>query len=233
MRQDNYSNKLIKISLIEDSKIQGEWLQAELLDHPTIEIVSVDRFGRLGIDSVKFHRPDLVILDFQLEDITGLEVSKRIKSSNENVKIFVITAHFEISIVERLINDKNIDAIAIKGSHSFEENLISAIHYVFDGGTYLDPSLLKKLRESKSLVGLSKLTKREFEVFIQASSGKMDSKIAEDLYVELAHVKNIKSRVAKKIREDDINYFLSKLIENSSSSQDFFLNKKNDFLRKL
>ena len=233
MRQDNYTNKIIKISIIEDSEILREWLQAELLDHPKIEIVSVDRFGRVGIESVKFHRPDLVILDFQLEDITGLEVSKRIKSSNENVKIFIITAHFEISIVERLISDKNIDAIAIKRSHYFEENLLSAIQHVINGGTYLDPSLLKKLRESNSLVGLSKLTKREFEVFIQASSGKTDAKIAEDLYVELAHVKNIKSRVAKKVREDDINYFLSKLIENSSSNQDHFANGKNDFLRKL
>lgn len=226
MRQDSCNNKIIKISIIEDSKIYGEWLQTELLDHPTTNIASVDHIGRIGIDSIKFHRPDLVILDFQLEDITGLEVSRRIKSYDENIKIFIITAHIEISIVERLINDKNIDAIAIKGSPYFEENLLSAIRQVVNGGTYLDPSLLKKIRESKRLVGLSKLTKREFEVFIQASSGKTDDRIAEDLYVEIAHVKNIKSRVTKKVREDDINYFLSKLIENSNSNQNNFENNK-------
>lgn len=127
MEQNLYNKNIFKISLIEDSKLYGEWLLAELLDHPAINIVSVDRLGRRGIDSVKFHKPNLVILDFQLEDITGLEVARRIKSYDQKIKIFIITSHIEICIVERLISDTNIDAIAIKGSPFFEENLLTAI----------------------------------------------------------------------------------------------------------
>lgn len=212
-------SKTIKISIIEDSEIHREWLKTELLDNPSVEIVSIDRFGRKGLDSVRLNQPSMVILDFQLEDITGIEVSKRIKAYNQHIKIFILTAHIEISIVERLINDNNIDAIAIKGSHFFENNFFQAIQYVNDGGTYLDPSLLKKLRDPKDLRGLSKLTKREFEVFIQAGSGKSDAKIAEDLYVELAHIKNIKSRVTKKVRENDIRDLLSTLTDNSNADQ--------------
>jgi DNA-binding NarL/FixJ family response regulator len=226
----NHPDSIIKISIIEDSEIHREWLKTELSENPRFDIVSVDNFGRKGIESVRLLEPHLVILDFQLEDVTGLEVSKRIKAYNDSIKIFVLTAHIEISIVERLINDKNIDAIAIKGSHYFENNFLSAIDHVIDGGTYLDPSLLRKLRESKNLSGLSKLTKREFEIFIQASSGKTDSKIAEDLHVELAHVKNIKSRVAKKIKGDDIDNLLSRLAQNSNSGQGIVSNNKMDLL---
>jgi DNA-binding NarL/FixJ family response regulator len=226
----NNNNKIIKISIIEDSKIHREWLKTELLESPNIKIVSIDQLGRAGIDSVKQHQPHLVILDFQLEDITGIEASLRIKTYNDNIKIFIITAHMEISIIERLVNDKNIDAIAIKGSHYFENNLLTAVHHIIDGGTYLDPSLLKKFRESKRLPGLSQLTKREFEVFIQISCGKTDSKIAKDLFVEPAHIKNIKSRVTKKIRQDDVINLLSKLVDNTNPDKKFLSVDKSNLL---
>lgn len=209
------SNK-IKISIIEDSEIHREWLKIELSDDPRLEVVSLDYLGRKGIESVRNHKTDLVLLDFQLEDMTGLEVSKRLKMHNENIKIFMLTAHTELSVIERIISDKNIDAFAIKGSHYFEDNFLIAIHHVADGGTYLEPSLFKKLRSSKNKNGLSALTKREFEVFIQANTGKSDAKIAEDLSVEPSHVKNIKSKIAKKVKNDDIENLLSKLIANAN-----------------
>lgn len=189
----------IKISIIEDSEIHSEWLKVELSDNPSFNIVSVDRLGRKGIESIKTYKPDLVLIDFQLEDMTGLEAIKRIKAHDENIKIFVITAHTEAPIIERIINDKNVDAIAVKGSRYFEDDLLSAIRYVMEGEAYFDPSLLKKLRDSKSNA-LNSLTRREFEVFIQINSGKADTKIAEDLCVELPYIKNIKSKITKKVK---------------------------------
>lgn len=205
----------IKISIIEDSEIHKTWLVTEIRDEDSLETVSMDTLGRKGIESVKLQQPDLVILDFQLEDMTGLEVAKRIKLQNDAIKIFMLTAHTEISILERIISDKNIDAIAIKGSYYLEENLLLAIKYIVQDGTYLDPSLLKQLRESKKLSGLNSLTKREFEIFIQVNTGKSDARIAEDLCVELSHIKNIKSKIAKKTYSDDIATLLSKLISNA------------------
>lgn len=204
----------IKISIIEDSEIHREWLNIELSGNENLQVVSADVTGKKGIESVRAHKPAMVLLDFQLEDMTGLEVSKRIKAYLPEVKMFALTAHTEISIIERIIDDKNIDALAIKGSHYFEENFLSSINYVLAGGSYLDPSLLKKLRESNSLNGLSKLTKREFEVFIQKNSGKADEKISNDLCVELSHIRNLNSRIAKKIKSNDLSKLLFKLQEN-------------------
>lgn len=204
-----------KVSIIEDSEIHREWLKTELSDNKKIKIISADRLGRDGIESVRNYRPDMVLLDFQLEDMTGLEVSKRIKINDADIKVFALTAHTEISIIERIIDNKNIDALAIKGSHYFEANFLSAIIHVIEGGTYLDPSLLKNLRESKNFNGLNKLTDREFEIFIQSNAGKSDDKIAKDLCVELSHIRNLKSRIAKKVKDDDIDNLVSKLINNS------------------
>lgn len=210
-------SKIARISIIEDSAIHREWLGEELSAKEYLQIVSMDNSGKQGLESVKLHKPDLVLLDFQLTDMTGLEISKRIKLNDDSIKIFMLTAHTDVSIIERIISDKNIDAVAIKGSPYFELNFLSAIQFILNGGTYLEPSILTKLRESNTHLGLSGLTKREFEVFIQLNTGKSDQEVADDLFVDVAHVKNIKSRILKKVKHDDLDGLLSKLLENSSS----------------
>ena len=118
--KDQSAHDEFKVSIIEDSEIHREWLKTELSEDKKMKVISAEPFGRDGIESVRHYKPDIVLLDFQLEDMTGLEVAKRIKTHNANVKIFALTAHTEISIIERIISNKNIDALAVKGSHYFE-----------------------------------------------------------------------------------------------------------------
>lgn len=113
-----------------------------------------------------------------------------------------------------MINDKGIDGIGIKKSPYFEENFVSAILQIQQGGSYLDPSLLHNLRDSSFLKSVNSLTKREFEIFIQIKTGKNEVKIAEDLNIELSHVRNMKSKIVKKINVDNTRNLVSKLVEN-------------------
>lgn len=220
----------IKISIIEDSEIHVTWLKAELQAHIDFEIASLDSKAKSGIQSVKQHNPDVVILDFQLDDMTGLDVARRITTHNEQIKIFMITAHTEITIIKRLIDDKSIKGVAIKGSFYFSDNLKMAIKSISSGGVYLDPSLLSKLRESSSSNGINDLTRREFEVFIQTSGGKSDIKIAHDLNVEMAYIKNIKSKIAKKIKDSNAHYLIAKLAENANPDSNARSNQIGEIL---
>ncbi|OGT43162.1 MAG: hypothetical protein A3F13_08825 [Gammaproteobacteria bacterium RIFCSPHIGHO2_12_FULL_40_19] len=206
----------IKVSIIEDSDIHSEWLKQVLQADRHFDVVSVDRLAKIGVESIKKNHADVVLLDFQLEDMTGLEAIKRIVAHNESIKIFMITAHTEITIIERIINDKNIKGLAIKGSQYFGLNLKSAVQAVATGGVYVDPTLLEKLRGSSKENGISNLSRREFEVFIQSNSGKSDSKIAEDLCVEIAYIKNIKSKITKKVKDTNLGNLLDKLVENTN-----------------
>lgn len=210
---DKIINKSKKILIVEDSLIHAEWLKAELIDHG-FNIINIFKSGKDAIFSVKKSIPDLVMLDFQLPDITGLEVAKKIKGINNKIKIFMLTAHTENSIIYRMIKDKNVNAIAIKSSPYFEENLFFAIKKVCDGDDYIDPSLLGKLRESKLDDNLSSLTQREFEIFIQLNMGKSEKFIAETLNIELASVRNLKSKILKKINFSKIKHLVEKFTEN-------------------
>ena len=48
----------VKIGIIEDSEIHGEWLKAEIENDPNFELVCFDRTARAGIQSVKQNLPD-------------------------------------------------------------------------------------------------------------------------------------------------------------------------------
>ena len=117
----------------------------------------------------------------------------------------------QISIIERIFEDR-----ILTPCHQGFPILtnLSAIKKCFCEGHYLDPSLLNILRASGKANGVSDLTKREFEIFIQSSTGKPDDRIAADLCVELAYIKNTKSKIAKKISDANLDNLLQKLMEN-------------------
>lgn len=111
--------------------------------------------------------------------------------------------------------DKNVDGIAIKGSHYFENSFVEVVEFVSRGESYVDPSLLKAIRMTKDVDGLSQLTKREFEIFVQMSSGKSDEEIASDLSVDVLHVKNIRSKIARKTNHEHARNIAHKISANA------------------
>lgn len=213
---DMMTNEMIPITIIEDSEIHAAWLQETLTEDPRFQIIDWSTTGKAGIEAVKQLNPHLVFLDFQLSDLTGIEIAKRIKSHLPHIKIFMLTAINNLVIIERLIDDKNIDALGIKGSPYLEDHLRLATNHVLAGGHYIDSSLLNKLREANTMPGVRSLTKREFEIFIQLMLGKPDHMIADHLSIDILHVKNMKSKILKKIQHDNTDRLMSMLMNNMS-----------------
>lgn len=52
--------------------------------------------------------------------------------------------------------------------------------------------------------------------------GKSDAKIAEDLSVDIAHVRNIRSRISKKVKSKTLNHIIVELIENAEKANSLF-----------
>ena len=208
------TEQLMSVAIIEDSDIHRVLFYEKLAENKQFYVVSQDKLGRAGIESVRKHHPNIVVLDFQLPDITGIEVSKRIKSYCPAVKILAVTAHTEKTIVEKIIQDKNVDGVGIKGSHYFQNAFVDIVASVARGSSYIDPSLLNVFRGTKDVTGLSQLTKREFEIFMQMSAGKSDDAIARDLCIDILHVKNMRSKVSKKTNQGVIRTITQKVAEN-------------------
>lgn len=210
--------KGIRVSIIEDNNAHMEWLKLEISSGPNTELVSADFQGKAGIESTKKLKPDILLLDFQMRDMTGLEVIRRVKQYRKEIKILVMTALMEPTILNH-ISEMDIEGIVIKGSPYSTDNFLKILDDVMQGQTYIENFLygiLIKRRNDE----LQKLTPKEMEIFYQLNMGKSIPEIAQDLNIEIATVNNQKSLIAKKVRLSDSKSLMNKLKDNLNLKDD-------------
>ena len=206
--------KKVKLGIVEDCVLHIECIKETLKSREDFTVVSIENSAKCAIHSYAQTHPEILLIDYQLPDITGLEVSKRIASYKEETKIIMLTSHVEESIIKKIILCHHVDGILIKGSNYFEGNLLLAIDAVRDGGMFMDPSILEILRSKVKVKKINDLTNREFEVLIQIMAGKSDKMIADSLYVSIHHIRNIKSMIWKKLQGANLDEFKNNVVNN-------------------
>jgi len=204
----------IKIAIIDDNKLHREIYKCYLEDLDSAEVVSEDTNGEDGFISVRHNNPDIVFLDFQLTGITGVETAKKIKNRCPSVKILSLTSHRNPCIINRMIDETSIDGVGIKGSKLLSDNFPYIIKYILGGNSFLDPQALEILRMTQKEGGVQELTRREFEVFIQSGIGRCDDDISRSLNVDIMHIRNIKSKIKKKLSGRGRSSLTKSLVDN-------------------
>ena len=201
--QDN--KKKIRVILIEDHKLMRVGLKSLFEKYGDISVITESESGKEGIEKVRVHNPDVVIIDVGLNDISGVEVAKRILSFNPDIKIMMLTSHINLQDVAESLK-AGVYAYVLKDINS--DMLAMVLRSVNDGAIWLDPKVVPLLRESGSGIIPAKtrsranfkashgnLTEREYEVLKLVVDGKSNYEIAQILkiseHTSKAHVCNI------------------------------------------
>ena len=195
----------IKILLVEDQKLMRIGIKSLFNDYPEMEIIGEASNGKEAVEKSKLIKPDIVLMDLGLPDITGIEATKKILEHNNNIKIIILTSHITESEVNEALQ-AGASAYVIKDiSTDFLMNIIKMIKA---GAMFLDPHIVPYIRDkncgiipsrqlSRSVFKErhSNLTQREYEVLKLVVDGKSNSQIAEELCISehtaKAHVCNI------------------------------------------
>ena len=195
----------IKIMLVEDHKLVRVGLKSIFEDVDDIEVIAEADNGKDAIEKVKLYKPDVILLDIGLPDISGIDVAKKIFEENSEQKIMMLTSHqdeHEISEVLAI----GVNAYVLKDVNT--DYLIMVIRTVKDGAIWLDSRIVPKLRSfntsiiPKKQVSRSEfrakhanLTEREYEVLKLLVNGYSNNDIALSLCISehtaKAHVCNI------------------------------------------
>lgn len=129
---------------------------------------------------------DLLILDISMPKASGIELTEILKKSYPNLKILVLTMHKNIRFLRRAIA-AGADGYLVKSDT--EQEIISAIHKIRQGGTYISPCLendfaeemLNIYRNPTSSRTFKGLTKREKQVLELVVDGMTSKQIATEL----------------------------------------------------
>src|SRR5687767_848906 len=92
-----------RIIIIDDHPLIRQGLAQLLNSRPNLSVIGEADSAGAGIDMVRKHKPDLVILDLSLAKADGLEVVKQLKSELPKLPVLVISMHEESVYAERVL----------------------------------------------------------------------------------------------------------------------------------
>ena len=195
----------IKILLVEDQKLMRIGIKSLFCDYPEMDVIAEATTGKEAIEKAKLNKPDIILMDLGLPDITGIEATKMILEYNNNIKIIILTSHItEEEVTSSLQAGAN--AYVIKDIPT--EFLMNIIKMVKLGAMCLDPQIVPYIKDKNCGVIPSRqlsrtvfkerhsnLTQREYEVLKLIVDGQSNSDIAKTLTISehtaKAHVCNI------------------------------------------
>jgi len=195
----------INILLVEDQKLMRIGIKSLFNEYADMEIIGEAANGKEAIEKTKLIKPDIVLMDLGLPDISGIDSAKQILEHNNNVRIIALTSHINEEEVN-LSLQAGISAYVIKDIST--DFLMNIIRMVKAGAMWLDPHIVPFIRDkncgviparqlSRSVFRErhSNLTQREYEVLKLIVDGQSNSDIAKTLTISehtaKAHVCNI------------------------------------------
>jgi DNA-binding NarL/FixJ family response regulator len=130
------SRRLIRVAVVDDHAAVRLGLSAAIAARPGFVCVGVLDDGEL-IDSLLYRsQPDVLVLDYQLPRMNGLELCRRIKQDPLGPAVVLYSAYADpVLTVPSLV--AGVDGMVDKGSPARE--LFEAVRTVAEGGTYLPP----------------------------------------------------------------------------------------------
>lgn len=188
--------KGIKVLIVDNDPMVTESL-ALIVEKSGHNVVGVGNNGQEGIDLYKTNKPDVVLMDIQMENKNGIDAVKEIMTFNSSAKILILTT----------FKDEDYIADALKsGAKGYilkqnVDSLIPSLEAVFAGNSVFDSEITVKINNN----GLGefnddKLNDREILITGLIAEGLNNKEIADKLYLSEGTLRNYISEILNKLQ---------------------------------
>ena len=169
------SNK-ISVLLVDDHSLVRRGFRRILEDARDITVVGEASDGAEAVKLAEQLRPQLIVMDCALPNMSGLDATRRILEKLPETHILMLSMHSEDTWVHQAL-DAGAHGYILKSAVDME--LVTAIRRVVAGEIVLDPQVSRATNLKGE--GKSGLTVRELEVLKLIVAGKSNKEIAIDL----------------------------------------------------
>jgi two-component system invasion response regulator UvrY len=166
----------MKVLIVDDHVTVREGVRRLLAPFP--EIVAYDAASAPdAIAAFRNNRPDVVLLDLNLPNSSGLELLRRLRLEDKAANVLIFSIHAEPLYVSRALNAGAKGYIS-KGASA--EELVTAIRRIGDGGRYVEHEIAAQmvLMPNPAEDPLQRLTTREADILRLLAEGKTLTAIA-------------------------------------------------------
>ncbi len=158
-------------------------LAEAILGDSTMTLVGEAANGEQAFDLYRRHRPDVVIMDFQIPGADGAETTVCIRAEFPDARVIVLSV-FEGE--ENIWRAVEAGALGYVPKSAPIDDVLDAVRQVCAGGTYFPPAIACKLETRRSRAGL---TSSELQVLREIVAGHSNKEISSALNMSGATVK--------------------------------------------
>jgi DNA-binding NarL/FixJ family response regulator len=203
----------IKVFIVDDHPMVVAGLKSLLSQLKNIEVAGAVSNASEAIPFLKNNKTDVILLDINLPDISGIDLCKKINKDFPKVKIIGISTFSERSYISRMI-ENGASGYLIKSASA--EEIAEAIDTVLHNKMYLSVSMqhmVKPLSIAPS-DNLPVLTKREKEILQLISEGLTNNQIAQKLFISPLTVDSHRKNLLTKLNANNTATLIKLAVQN-------------------
>jgi len=182
---------MIRVVLAEDQAMLRGALTSLLSLESDIEIVAQADNGSAALRHVQRLKPDVLITDIEMPELTGLEIADHLKRHGPQTAVMIITTFARPGYLQRAVKC-GVKGYMLKDAPS--EDLANAVRKIARGGTAFE----RKLDEIKALQ-TDPLSERDRKILRLVEAGKTNKEIALALNLSAGTVRNYLSEALEKL----------------------------------
>lgn len=186
---------MISIVIAEDQEMLRKAMVQLMEMNDELNIVGDFSNGEDALERIQTLEPDVAILDVEMPKMTGLEVLKKVKDSNLNTKVIIVTTFKRPGYFESAVAN-DVDAYVLK-ERSIDE-LVETIKNVMDGNKEYSESLMTSMFKYRN-----PLSPKEQLVLKEIGKGLSSKEISKELYLSDGTIRNYTSIIIDKLEADN------------------------------
>ena len=185
--------KKIKILLADDHRLLRMGLATLIASERDMEVIGEAENGRDAVELARTLRPDIVIMDLMMPEMSGAEATKTIHAELPDVKIMILTT---FGTSNEMIDALSNGASGALMKDTATEDLVDSIRAIVAGREVIPSKLRHLVRERSSAV---KLSDRHLEILAAVSKGFSNADIARQFGLSEITVKKHLSAIFEKL----------------------------------
>ncbi len=190
----------LRILVADDHEVVRRGIRTLIETHSEWEICGEASTGRDAVAKTARMKPDLVLLDITMPDLSGLEAIPEILTVQPETKILVLTMHDSGQMASKVLA-AGARGLVLKSDAA--RDLILALEAMGKNKIFLSPGVTKilvnEIRQNQGVPGPDILTSRETEVLKYLAEGKSNKEIAAQLGISPRTIDAHRARIMDKL----------------------------------